>query len=70
MMPVKRYIIPTIKKKGRIIPQRNPIINRGMFGVIQRRKKLPTVSNTMGKEMKIKILVLGKVVLDNPFNKG
>ena len=48
----------------------NPVIKRNQLEVTQKLKKLPTASITMGKDIKMKVRVLGKLRLENPLKKG
>lgn len=48
----------------------NPVIKRNQLEVTQKLKKLPIASITMGKDIKMKVRVLGKLKLENPLKKG
>lgn len=48
----------------------NPVIKRNQLEVTQKLKRLPIASITMGKDIKMKVRVLGKLRLGNPLKKG
>ncbi len=46
------------------------MIKRNQMGVIQRRKKFPIVSITIGKDKRMKVRAFGKFRLENPLRNG
>lgn len=48
----------------------NPVIKRNQLEAIQRLKKFPTKSITIGNDTKIKVRVLGRLRLESPLKKG